>query len=273
MPYTLKDLDEGEKAEIKSVRKNEYFELYSPNEYDPALCDIQLSLLPRVINTFQLSGDDTFVDLGSSTGRLVVATKLYSNCRQSMGIELSPSRSQIALDIAKKIKGTMNLHSFGDNFDVNGVSFFCGDFTDPDVITKAGDCYFLGPGKLHRKNVIKKVLYCLCQVHQKDHKRHAKIVCAGFTLPKIDGIRCTHGITFPRDIKETTEPSEKNVYGCLQQPHSSLRPMTLSESSMSNSIKDYDFYTPMYGMENGPRCLFYFDCDFHTLQQVLLHSK
>ena len=285
VPFTLKDLDEGKKAEIKSTRKEEYFTLYSPNEYDPALCDIQFSLLPSVIDSLNLRKDDVFVDLGSSSGRLVMAAKLYSNCKQSVGIELSPSRSKIARDTVKKYKALMKSF-FNLEHDIDGgdVSFFCGDFTDPNVVSKAGDCYFLGPGKLYRKTVVQKVLSCLCKVHRKQHKRQANIVCAGFTLPRIDGIRCTHGVTFPRNANEVIKPTRDNIYGCFQEPKlSSLQSQSLhsvksssvtssapkSVSSMSSSIRDYDFYVPMYGMDNGPRCLFYFDCDLYDIERAL----
>lgn len=74
------------------ARQTEFFELYSPYLYDPALNDIQLDLLPRVIDSLGLTSSDIFIDLGSSTGRLVVAARLLSDCKNCIGIELSPSR-------------------------------------------------------------------------------------------------------------------------------------------------------------------------------------
>jgi len=68
-PYNFKDLKDPDILEnINKARKEEYFNLYSPLQYDPACNDIQLHLLPKVISAMQLSADDILVDLGSSAG-------------------------------------------------------------------------------------------------------------------------------------------------------------------------------------------------------------
>ena len=81
-PYNYREIKDTDIFKnIKSSKRDEYFDLYVPSTYDPACNDIQIRLLPQVFSSLNLSQDDKFVDLGSSAGLYSLKSILLSRSR------------------------------------------------------------------------------------------------------------------------------------------------------------------------------------------------
>ena len=270
LPYDFKELSSTEKQMMENTRREEFFELYKPSEYDPALNDIQLDLLPRVISSFMLQQSDTLVDLGSSTGRLIMASRLLTNCENCVGVELSPSRthaSVVAANRLQKIDGytasssSSNISSQLEGFiskKIDNLSFQCGDITSPQKIA-VGNVYFLGTGRSGRKQLIPKVLRSIVDAHVilGSPVCKARVICAGFTLPQLKGIKPICGVTFPTSIS-----LDKDVFGMFDD--NSREPVANDELG-----KYSKFYEPCYGDTMGPRVLIHFEIDLEQLSSSL----
>ena len=83
----------------------EFAELFAPSGLDPA--DNELAALPAValLRQLGLDGRDTFIDLGSSRGKLVFAAAAASGAGQSIGVELSKLRHGVAQRALERFEG------------------------------------------------------------------------------------------------------------------------------------------------------------------------
>lgn len=194
------------------------------NRYDPALNDIQLDLLPRVVSCLSLSSEDILCDFGSSTGRLIMASRLLTTCSECIGVELSPSRTNIALlaaECLKTITAVSECEQPGDAYTMRGlessnrykVTFKCGDICLPAADT-IGTVYFLGIGRSGRKRLLPLILKCLCQTHAESTVKRVKVFCPGFTLPLMKGVTLLYGVTFPTTSTSSSSSPKRSEREC-----------------------------------------------------------
>lgn len=59
--------------------------------------------LARVLSWLKLGPDDTFVDIGSGTGRILLQAALQSAAERLVGVEIAPSRHAIAVDARSRL--------------------------------------------------------------------------------------------------------------------------------------------------------------------------
>jgi len=269
-PYELKEMTGADLEVINNARKREFFELYRPSNYDPALNDIQLDLLPRVVSSLELTQDDSIVDLGSATGRLVIACKMLSDCASGLGVELSPSRTSAASTALERIpflllSDSSSLTSssaaqIASALQSGHTRFVCGDICDPSVISPA-TVYFFGTGRVGRKELIPRVLSAICAANKHSSLKSVRVVCAGFTLPSKDfpGVKNVYGIAFKTNnilsSAEEVTPVEED----------SEVPIRYSE----NMRKYSKFYDHCYGDTMGPRVLIIASIDLDILSDSL----
>ena len=73
--------------------KDEYFGIFQPRGYDIAGLELEPRSIAMLLSLLRLSPADRFLDLGSASGRLVLATALLTPVGHAAGVELSPSRT------------------------------------------------------------------------------------------------------------------------------------------------------------------------------------
>lgn len=77
------------------TQTREYFEHFKSRGYNMGGCELTERSAVQLLSLLQLSSSDRFVDLGSATGRLVLAAAALTPAR-ALGVELSPSRHERA---------------------------------------------------------------------------------------------------------------------------------------------------------------------------------
>lgn len=274
-PYELKEMSGPDLHEVNSARKREFFELYRPSNYDPALNDIQLDLLPRVVDSLQMRSEDSIVDLGSSTGRLILATRMLSECASGVGVELSPSRTSAAIAALERVPSILAQSSasaatsssalrIASSLSSGHTSFLCGDICDAEVIRPA-NVYFFGTGRVGRKELIPRVISAICAVNSKSEFRSVRIICAGFTLPSktLPGVKNEYGLAF-----KTSHKANSGEEVCPYEVDSPV-PKQFSE----NMRKYSKFYEHCYGDTMGPRVLIVSSLDLDVLSPTLLGKE
>lgn len=65
--------------------------------------ELTADLAAKVLSTLSLQPDDRFVDLGCSAGRLVVAAAMCTDVASAEGVDLSPSRLELARAAARRL--------------------------------------------------------------------------------------------------------------------------------------------------------------------------
>ena len=264
-PPTYADGTNGKASEFEALsetRREEFFQLYK-GRYDSALNDIQVELLPRVVLSLRLSSTDVLVDLGASTGRLLVATRLLrSDVKHCIGVELSPSRTEIGIIAAK------NLASFElGSPSSSSIELICGDICEPQSLSQVGTVYFMGIGRSGRKLHIPKILRAICIMHVDSNIRMVRFICAGHTVERLDGIRFIGGTTFAtEDLQASYDPEDVDKcngflrYGYAQN--------NCDEPGPHEDIRHYSkFYETLYGENMGPRVLMEFELDLDVLTE------
>jgi hypothetical protein len=264
-PYELKDLSGEELESVNVARKREFFELYRPSNYDPALNDIQLQLLPRVVKSLELSVIDKFVDLGSATGRLVIASRILTDCPSGVGVELSPSRTAAVERIPSLLASSAISMSSGaakiiDRLSDGHTTFICGDICDHDVVP-SGSIYFFGTGRVGRKSMIPRVLSAIVRANADSKIRQVRIVSAGFTLTgRFPGIEMLYGIAFKT---ESTPTSDEDAVCAVDEN-------TPVPTRMGENMRKYSkFYETCYGDTMGPRVLVVSAIDLDVLDKSI----
>ena len=196
-----------------------------------------------------------------------MAARLLSNCKNCMGIELSPSRTQAAIEAKVCLErmildNTFNLILPENSWEyINKSEFLCGDICNASILNE-GTVYFCGMGKIGRKELLPKLLKALCEKHKNSDIQQFRMICVGFTLPRLDGIQLINGVTFPSESNNFDQYLEDEVYD------SSVL-IDVSPSSSGDLGRFSKFYESCYGDSMGPRVLFSFDVDVNILSSNL----
>lgn len=235
---------------LDEAKRVEYEELFAPKNYDPARNDLQHVLLPRVVESLQLTAQDVFCDLGSSTGALVLAVRMLSPCRRAIGVELSPSRTSCASAALERLSALPEGSTLLDG----QTSFLCGDISDASLIP-AATTYFFGTGSGGRKQLIPKVIAAICTVNKSSTFRSVRVICAGFALPCVEGIEIRYGVAFEaHDAHLTKKARGAKLYKFDETDEPPLE--------ASEPLRDYGkFYESFYGETVGPRVLVFCTID------------
>lgn len=274
-PPTYADGTNGKASEFEAlseVRRDEFFQLYK-GRYDSSLNDIQVELLPRVIHSLRLTTSDVLVDLGASTGRLLVATRLLRpDVKHCIGVELSPSRTEIGIIAAGNIVSA-ELESSPSLSSSSSIELVCGDICEAQSLSQVGTVYFMGIGRSGRKQLIPKILQAICMMHADSDVRMVRFVCAGHTVERLDGVRFIGGITFAtKELQASYDPED--VDECNGFTRYGYAQNTVDQPGPHEDIRHYSkFYETLYGENMGPRVLMEFELDLDVLTEHFKHTS
>lgn len=87
--------------------------------------EIPFNGMSIIIDALEIEKDDTFIDLGSGTGKIVIQVALTRHIKKAIGIELSRERFEISTQAMAYIM--VNMNEKERKIWMNKVSFFHGD--------------------------------------------------------------------------------------------------------------------------------------------------
>eukprot|EP00933_Yihiella_yeosuensis_P042588 TRINITY_DN37210_c0_g1_i1.p1 TRINITY_DN37210_c0_g1~~TRINITY_DN37210_c0_g1_i1.p1 ORF type:complete len:338 (+),score=43.59 TRINITY_DN37210_c0_g1_i1:94-1107(+) len=111
-----------ESRELK-VNESEYLEIFRPRGCSPTYGELDQTCVARLLEVGGLTAEDTFVDIGSGLGKLVVVAAALSDAKACYGVELSPARHRMALEALERLQQEGLLTSS----ERGRIKLFCGD--------------------------------------------------------------------------------------------------------------------------------------------------
>lgn len=142
-------LSHGAWDEPWEVRKAEYGSLFWPRDCSPAYGELDREGIGRLLCAASLGPEDSFVDVGSGLGKLVIVAAVLTSVRTAWGVELSPSRHQ------KAVRGVDRLCEAGamDSAECGRVRLVQGDCADSLPEELLGASHFLLTMKRSHKSM------------------------------------------------------------------------------------------------------------------------
>lgn len=155
-------------------RHEEYTRLYAPSQLDPASHELTPAAAAALLRELELRPSDTFLDLGSARGTLVLVAAATTECDCCAGVELSPSSHAAAEAAAAQ-------HVARSPDDAARLRFYCGDLREAALLRDFSVLY-CGVGVGNRAALTRDLVQRLVALPAPPGSPRRRLVLAGFGI-------------------------------------------------------------------------------------------